>query len=72
MTKLCNFIKIFDNFIVTSSRDNNVLKIWDTKTNELIRTLSGHSSEISGLVVMKNNFLGEIKNVQTIYCIQYC
>jgi hypothetical protein len=38
-----------------------MLKIWDTKTNELIRTLTGHLSEISDLVVMNNGFLGNYK-----------
>ncbi|ELS00388.1 WD40 repeat-containing protein [Xenococcus sp. PCC 7305] len=52
-------------FIISGSSDN-LIKVWDLETGELIRTLKGHSSSVRDLAVTGNTLVSADNNNETI------
>jgi len=50
-------IKLSNDNLLASGSDDNTIKIWNLKTNSLIRTLSGSSGHVLSLAVLNNGYL---------------
>lgn len=64
-TKPILSIVSFKNYLITGAGDN-LIKIWNQKTNQCINTLKGHKQEVYALVVLPNGNIASGSHDQTI------